>query len=404
MKNITVKFYDNKFLGNDGKIEFVGKTFEEKLGKKQIVAITDKYGNAANNAHMFKAVVAKLRKTAKCNMTEKQIEKLFVGAKKFFKNSALVITHIEVMEIGDKKCVAVVASRVERDSLDTITKYKDHRVFWFGCRFQMDKLTREPKITCSTNAGVNPYVSVLTETMTQNANGTSYRGGVFKRMETGKTLEGSRELTEARKETNRKSYEAMKARKAAAKAEKEEARKAKEQADAEKKAKEDAFAPIRDNAKTIDSQLDSFEMPEEDNKPTVELPKLTIRDVYAVNLPKVVIDDLVSKAESFNKKEEEMPMEEKKTHQIMIDGKLVTMVVKEEEEYKPSFNIADLRAAFLASHKPMNWDDYEVANDNEEDYEEMSDEDREAMERDADLLHMEMYGCGYGCGVRSFRK
>ncbi|ELS8110624.1 hypothetical protein QPC82_003916 [Escherichia coli] len=268
MKNITVKYYDNKFLGNDGKIEFVGKTFEEKLGKKQIVAVTDKYGNAANNAHMFKAVVAKLRKTAKCNMTEKQIEKLFTGAKKFFKESALVITHIEVMEIGDKKCVAVVASRVERDSLDTITKYKDHRVFWFGCRFQMDKLTREPKITCSTNAGVNPYVSVLTETMTQNANGTSYRGGVFKRMETGKTLEGSRELTEARKETNRKSYEAMKARKAAAKAEKEEARKAKEQADAEKKAKEDALASIRDNAKTIDSQLDSFEMSEESGKDT----------------------------------------------------------------------------------------------------------------------------------------
>ncbi|HAN7648925.1 TPA: hypothetical protein IF648_004522 [Escherichia coli] len=201
-------------------------------------------------------------------MTEKQIEKLFVGAKKFFKNSALVITHIEVMEIGDKKCVAVVASRVERDSLDTITKYKDHRVFWFGCRFQMDKLTREPKITCSTNAGVNPYVSVLTETMTQNANGTSYRGGVFKRLETGKTLEGSRELTEARKETNRKSYEAMKARKAAAKAEKEEARKAQEKADAEKQEKEKGFAPIRENAKHIDSQLDSFEMPEESGKDT----------------------------------------------------------------------------------------------------------------------------------------
>ncbi|ELA6140488.1 TPA: hypothetical protein LAG04_001597 [Escherichia coli] len=401
MKNVKIWFYDNTKIGADGYISFT-KSIDDKLGAKQVAAITDKFNNAADNKDMFKVLSAKLRKVKKYEFTEKQIENLLAPAKKFFKVDHLVITHLEVIDVKGKKFVAAVASRVKRDSLGDVAKVLDRRVFWFGCRFNVDKLTREVKITCSTSAGVKPYFSVLSEEK-HHDNGTSFRSTTISRVESDAVIneyDRKKPVTEERKAQLKAAKETFKAKKAA---KKEEARKAQEKADAEKKEKENAFAPIRDNAKKIDSQLDSFEMPQEDNKPTVELPKLTIRDVYAVNLPKVVIDDLVSKAESFNKKEEEMPMEEKKTHQIMIDGKLVTMVVK-EEEYKPSFNIADLRAAFLASHKPMNWDDYEVANDNEEDYEEMSDEDREAMERDADLLHMEMYGCGYGCGVRSFRK
>ncbi|EDH8285869.1 hypothetical protein CB696_19415 [Salmonella enterica subsp. enterica serovar Livingstone] len=113
----------------------------------------------------------------------------------------------------------------------------------------------------------------------------------------------------------------------------------------------------------------------------------------------------VDETQSTNEEEEEMT-EEKKTHKILIDGEWVTMEIKQDEEvYRPASNIDELRAAVLANRKPVNWDNYAVANgdeETEEDYEpqEMSDEDRQKMEMEADMLHMDMYGTGYGCGIR----
>ncbi|EBE7089384.1 hypothetical protein C0339_00725 [Salmonella enterica] len=394
MKNVVVKFYDNKNIGNDGKIEFGSASIHQKMGMKQIVALTDKFDKAKDNAHMFKAVIAKLRNSSKVEMTEKQIEKLFVGPKKFFKSRDLVITHIEVVDVKGKKFVAVVASRVRRDSLDQIVAHVERRVFWFGCRFQIDSLTRDVKITCSTGAGVNPYVSVLSETINQHKNGTTFRGGVFKRMETGEVLDSydaKRANTEKRKAQLKAAKETFKAKKAAAKAKKE------------------FMAEVAQSVSVSADDLENFadQIVVEEVKEVVELPKLTIGDVYAVNLPKVVIDDLVSKAESFNKKEEkaETMTEEKQFTEIMINSEVVKFEVKkeEEEEYRPSSNFAALSSAFLSKNK-TDWSSYEVAND-DEDYtpEEMSDEDREQMERDADELHMGMFGTGYGCGIRRFK-
>ncbi|EDA3265506.1 hypothetical protein A4L30_10650 [Salmonella enterica subsp. enterica serovar Bovismorbificans] len=116
----------------------------------------------------------------------------------------------------------------------------------------------------------------------------------------------------------------------------------------------------------------------------------------------------VKEADSTNEEEEEMT-EEKKTHKILINGEWVTMEVKQDEDYRPASNLDELRAAVLANSKPVNWDDFAVANEEEEeeeeteeDYEpqEMSEEDRLKMEMEADMLHMDMYGTGYGCGIR----
>ncbi|ENC0700352.1 TPA: hypothetical protein ACRQUI_002279 [Escherichia coli] len=250
MKNVKIWFYDNTKIGADGYISFT-KSIDDNLGAKQVAAITDKFNNAADNKDMFKVLSAKLRKVKKYEFTEKQIENLLAPAKKFFKVDHLVITHLEVIDVKGKKFVAAVASRVKRDSLGDVAKVLDRRVFWFGCRFNVDKLTREVKITCSTSAGVKPYFSVLSEEK-HHDNGTSFRSTTISRVESDAVIneyDRKKPVTEERKAQLKAAKETFKAKKAAKKEVKE----------------------VIETASAIDAELENFVMPEEINEVVQEV-------------------------------------------------------------------------------------------------------------------------------------
>lgn len=120
-----------------------------------------------------------------------------------------------------------------------------------------------------------------------------------------------------------------------------------------------AIEAAKETATAINEELDSFEMLEE---------------------PKAEVKPMI---------------DEKQFHNILIDGVMVKMEVKKDEEYRPASNIDQLRAAFLAAHKPNNWDDYHAANDENEEPEEMTDEERAEMEKYGNMIHFGMYGSAY---------
>ncbi|EBE5261446.1 hypothetical protein ACE1EC_004402 [Salmonella enterica] len=245
MKNVKIWFYDNTKIGSDGYVSFT-KSIDQKLGMKQVAAITDKFDNASSNKEMFKVLNAKLRSSKKHPLTEKQIENLMNPVKKFFNARDLVITHLEVVDVKGKKFVSAVASRVKRDSLGVVAKILDRRVFWFGCRFEIHALTRDVKITCSTSAGVNPYFAILSEE-NHHDHGTSFRAGMIKRIESDNVINESdrkKPVSEKRKEQMKAAKETFKAKKAAAKA--------------TVKVMED----LKETATEIENELANFEMPE----------------------------------------------------------------------------------------------------------------------------------------------
>lgn len=245
MKNVKIWFYDNTKIGSDGYVSFT-KSIDQKLGMKQVAAITDKFDNASSNKEMFKVLNAKLRSSKKYPLTEKQIENLMNPVKKFFNARDLVITHLEVVDVKGKKFVSAVASRVKRDSLGDVAKILDRRVFWFGCRFEINALTRDVKVTCSTSAGVNPYFAILSEE-NHHDNGTSFRAGMIKRIESDNVINDSdrkKPVSEKRKEQMKAAKETFKAKKAA------------------KKATVKVMEDLKETATEIENELANFEMPE----------------------------------------------------------------------------------------------------------------------------------------------
>lgn len=254
MKNVKIWFYDNTKIGSDGYVSFT-KSIDQKLGMKQVAAITDKFDNASSNKEMFKVLNAKLRSSKKYTLTEKQIENLMNPVKKFFNARDLVITHLEVVDVKGKKFVSAVASRVKRDSLGDVAKIIDRRVFWFGCRFEIHALTRDVKITCSTSAGVNPYFAVLSEE-NRHDNGTSFRAGMIKRIESDNVINESdrkKPISEKRKAQMKAAKETFKAKKAAVKT--------------TVKVMED----LKETATEIENELANFEMPKVEVETVVEI-------------------------------------------------------------------------------------------------------------------------------------
>ncbi|ECW0786369.1 TPA: hypothetical protein ACGWHI_004260 [Salmonella enterica] len=357
MKNVRPYFYDNSKIFADGHISF-GSHIDKEVGIKAFAAFTDKKNEGYANKVMFKEFNKRIRENGqKFGITESQVVELVRPVKSFFKDKEenMIITHLEAFKVGNRKFVGAVACRVVRDSLGDIAKIQDRVVFWFGCNFDMNDLTKRVKVISSTGAGVEPFYAVLNEMGTSNDKGTSFRGAEMKRVESGKVIreDQRKEVTEVRKAQMKAAKETFKAKKAIVK-----------------------------KAQEVSEELDSFELPEVNNE---------VKEEKVAELPK---------------EEETKPMiEEKQYHNILINGVLVKMEIKkDEEEYRPVSNIEKLRSAFLTSRKPNNWDDYNASNDDEEyEPEELSDEDRAVMEQYGNEIHYDMYGIGYGCGVRGYK-